>query len=155
MVISFNRFSCWLRRGKEEQSVPKSGYNYKSASYESGSGVKKSGSKKLQKIKETKIVPSERRVYGKWKKRERNRVDKEFDVVVVSSDDDESESDGSDYSVGWMEPHGPNFHSDEESDDSFAVLVPCYKHCGKKVDGSNNEIFSAFKNLPDEFSPGI
>ena len=84
MVISFNRFSCWLRRGKEEQSVPKSGYNYKSASYESGSGVKKSGSKKLQKIKETKIVPSERRVYGKIVVRVVEGDEKRLVQVVVN-----------------------------------------------------------------------
>eukprot|EP00250_Pteridium_aquilinum_P005050 c15206_g1_i1 orf=194-631(-) len=27
-----------------------------------------------------------------------------------------------DWSIGWYEPHGPGF----SSDDSFAVLVPCY-----------------------------
>ncbi|XP_051117833.1 uncharacterized protein LOC127242363 [Andrographis paniculata] len=49
-------------------------------------------------------------------------VDKECDdMVLVPSD---GESSDSDWSIGWLEPHGPNF----ENDDSFAVLVPCYRH---------------------------
>ncbi|KAJ0494707.1 hypothetical protein HanIR_Chr12g0600501 [Helianthus annuus] len=42
----------------------------------------------------------------------------------------------SDWSVGWMEPHAPEFfNSDDEdadagavADNSFAVLVPCYRN---------------------------
>ncbi|KAG0487727.1 hypothetical protein HPP92_009822 [Vanilla planifolia] len=55
------------------------------------------------------------------------RVDREYDAVIVPSDGgcmSGSESDGSDWSIGWVEPHAPDFHSDEEG--SFAVLVPCY-----------------------------
>lgn len=35
-----------------------------------------------------------------------------------------SDSDESDWSVGWFEPHSKNFTDDEE--ESFAVLMPCY-----------------------------
>ncbi|XP_054822858.1 uncharacterized protein LOC129321199 [Prosopis cineraria] len=156
MVISFTRFSNWLWGGKEEQSVSNS--TTLNSSSELGFPLKKRESKKLHKVKETKIVPpSHRKVKRKWKNREgENRIDREFDVVLVPSDGggclSGSESDDSDYSVGWLEPHGPSFHSDEESDDSFAVLVPCYRHGGKKVESSDNELLSVFKNLPDEFS---
>lgn len=36
------------------------------------------------------------------------------------------ESDGSDWSIGWLEPHGVGFLThDDSSDDSFVVLVHC------------------------------
>nr|CAD1845158.1 unnamed protein product [Ananas comosus var. bracteatus] len=37
------------------------------------------------------------------------------------------DSDGSDWSVGWLEPHAHEFQCETESDSSFAVLVPCYR----------------------------
>ncbi|XP_028802788.1 uncharacterized protein LOC114757974 [Neltuma alba] len=156
MVFSFTRFSCWLRGGKEERSVSKG--TTLNASSELGFSQKKRESKKLGKVKEAKIVPSQEQGHRKWKSREEKRIDREFDVVVVPSDGGEclsgSESDDSDYSVGWREPHGPSFRSDEVSDDGFDVLVPCYRYGGKQVESSNKEILSAFKNLPDEFSSG-
>lgn len=53
-------------------------------------------------------------------------------MVIVPSDGggciSGSESDGSDWSIGWLEPHPHDFcTSDGESEDSFAVLVPCYR----------------------------
>ncbi|CAN1341005.1 hypothetical protein LINPERPRIM_LOCUS39036 [Linum perenne] len=65
------------------------------------------------------------------------------------------ESDDSDYSIGWLEPHGPDFQSDEDNDDSFAVLVPCYGHVKDKEfqDSSQNGI-GAIVNIPDGFSEG-
>ncbi|XP_078433259.1 uncharacterized protein LOC144704646 [Wolffia australiana] len=40
-------------------------------------------------------------------------------------------SDDSDWSIGWLEPHTPDFFADAEPpepdpESSFAVLVPCY-----------------------------
>ncbi|XP_074563082.1 uncharacterized protein LOC141819736 [Curcuma longa] len=65
-----------------------------------------------------------------WRTRRRRRtdprVDKEHDAVVVPPDGgcvSCSDSDEEDWAVGWLEPHGPDFRS---SEDSFAVLVPCY-----------------------------
>ncbi|CAN1825879.1 hypothetical protein LINPERHAP1_LOCUS31338, partial [Linum perenne] len=48
----------------------------------------------------------------------------------------------SDDSIGWLEPNGPDFQSNEDSDDSFAVLVPCYGHVKDKEfqDSSQNGI---------------
>ncbi|KAF5206608.1 hypothetical protein FRX31_003812 [Thalictrum thalictroides] len=42
-----------------------------------------------------------------------------------------SESDNSDWSIGWMEPHAPGFQTNDGMDSSFAVLVPCYGHSSK------------------------
>ncbi|KAG0480051.1 hypothetical protein HPP92_010914 [Vanilla planifolia] len=74
---------------------------------------------------------SPRRV-KKWQSREERklRIDREYDVVIVPSDGDclsGSEFGGSDWSIGWMEPHTADFQSDDgDGDNSFAVLVPCY-----------------------------
>jgi hypothetical protein len=37
-----------------------------------------------------------------------------------------SDSDDSDLSIGWFERLSSGFSSDTESENSFAVLVPCY-----------------------------
>ncbi|KAL5714390.1 hypothetical protein ACHQM5_016357 [Ranunculus cassubicifolius] len=89
----------------------------------------------------------------KWSSRkERRGVDMvEYDVVLVPSDGgyclSGSESDGSDWSTGWVEPHGPEFQKD---DDGFAVLVPCYGNIGRKKvgNGSNGQLSGAeFTNV--------
>ncbi|KAK4770490.1 hypothetical protein SAY87_031022 [Trapa incisa] len=70
-----------------------------------------------------------RNIKPKWRSREERKMDREYDVVLVPPDGgciSGSESDDSDWSVGWLEPHGPGFQSNDELDDSFAVLVPCY-----------------------------
>lgn len=58
------------------------------------------------------------------------RVDTEIDGFVVPADGGDwtscSDSDESDLSIGWFEPLSSGFSSDAESDNSFAVLVPCY-----------------------------
>ncbi|KAF4392551.1 hypothetical protein F8388_000678 [Cannabis sativa] len=68
-------------------------------------------------------------VKRKWHSWEERKIDQEYDVVIVQFDGgcvSGSESDNSDWSIGWLEPHGPEFQSDDEVDNSFAVLVPCY-----------------------------
>ncbi|KAL5221926.1 hypothetical protein ABZP36_026639 [Zizania latifolia] len=62
--------------------------------------------------------------------REEARVDREHDMVIVPSDGGGyfSDSDDSDWSIGWLEPLGPDLHSDGHSEGSFAVLVPCFRH---------------------------
>ncbi|XP_078439102.1 uncharacterized protein LOC144709423 [Wolffia australiana] len=77
------------------------------------------------------------RLRRKWQSREERwrKVDREFDVVVVPSDGggclSGSESDDSDWSISWLEPHAPNFFADAEPpeldpESSFAIVVPCY-----------------------------
>lgn len=59
------------------------------------------------------------------------RVDGEHGMVIVQSDGDgclsDSDSEGSDWSIGWLEPLAPDLQSDADSEGSFAVLVPCYR----------------------------
>ncbi|GAU32793.1 hypothetical protein TSUD_152420 [Trifolium subterraneum] len=52
------------------------------------------------------------------------RIDKEYDVndeCFLSG----SEPDYSNWSIGWLEPLGSDFESNDNDDDSFVVLVPC------------------------------
>ncbi|KAF2283894.1 hypothetical protein GH714_016956 [Hevea brasiliensis] len=103
-------------------------------------------------------LASPRKVKRKWHSREDRRHDKQYgDAVLVPSDGgvclSGSESDDPDWSIGWVEPHGPDFRSDDEIDDGFAVLVPCYRPgCKELVENSTNQLLSAIKNLPNEFS---
>ncbi|XP_044469096.1 uncharacterized protein LOC123198482 [Mangifera indica] len=114
------------------------------------------------KFPSSRIASTQRRVKKKWQSREeRKRVDEEYDIVLVPSDGgvciSGSESDDSDWSIGWLEHHGADFlsdHSDNESDDSFAVLVRCYRPGSKQiVEVSNNQLFTAAKNPPNKLSP--
>lgn len=82
---------------------------------------------KFPAMMEARVPP--RRGRRKLQKRSESRREREFDVVVVPSDGgciSGSESDDSDWSIGWFEPHGPDFSSENESENSFAVLVRCY-----------------------------
>lgn len=79
------------------------------------------------------VPSSSRRLKPKWHSKEEGKVDKECDFVIVPSDEgciSDVESVDSDWSIGWLEPHGTGFSRDDdeshESDNSFAVLVPCY-----------------------------
>jgi hypothetical protein len=58
------------------------------------------------------------------------RVDREYDMVIVPSDGggclSGSESDDSDWSIGWLEPQAPELQTDGDPENCFAVLVPCY-----------------------------
>ncbi|MFS8010713.1 hypothetical protein Hanom_Chr14g01300241 [Helianthus anomalus] len=130
-LSSLTRFSWWYwSNGKGNQPVIGS------------DSMKPSSNKK----KEARLSSSSssKKVKKKWQSREeRKRVmDKEYDVVLVPSDgvclsasNDDSSFD-SDWSVEWMEPHAPEFfNSDDEdanagavADNSFAVLVPCYRN---------------------------
>ncbi|XP_065847418.1 uncharacterized protein [Euphorbia lathyris] len=98
------------------------------------------------------VANSSRRVRRKRHSREERKVDREYDIVLVPSDGgcvSGSESDDSDYSIGWLEPHGPSF----ESDDSFAVLVPCYG-CAQDhlLEDSKKKVFGAIVNIQDGYS---
>jgi len=150
MAVSLTRFSWWLWGGKEKEPV--------SSGTPSSSewGFKERETVKFPSVKGTKIAPSDRKSKRKWQSREERILDREYDVVLVSSDGDgclsDSESDDSDWSIGWLEPHGSEFlQSDDDLDNSFAVLVPCYR---KEVESSSKELLSAIKNLPNEFSSG-
>ncbi|KFK30413.1 hypothetical protein AALP_AA7G257600 [Arabis alpina] len=101
-----------------------------------------------RKEKETEVVKFPRKIV-KGKR-------KELEVESFGSSGSESVvvgcgggGDGPEWSVGWTEPHGPDFQSDD--DGGFLVLVPCYRAV---VEGSsNNQLLSAVKNLPNGLSP--
>lgn len=161
MAVSLARFSWWFWGTKEKETISISNGSTLNSSSELGFALKERETVKFPLVKERKISApssSQRRVKRKWKSREQRKIEKEYDVVLVPSDGGAclsgSESDDSDWSVGWLEPHGSEFQSNDESDNSFGVLVPCYRHGCEDVESSNNELLRAFKNLPDEFSFG-
>lgn len=133
MAVSLTRFSCWLwsAKNKEKECVD------------------------FVKLRTNNLSSAANKVKRKWQSREERRLDKEYDgdAVLVGSDGEielsGSESDGPDWSIGWVEPHGIGFTSDE---DGFAVLVPCYKKLAEN--NSNNLFLSAIKNLPTQLSSG-
>lgn len=158
MAVSFTRFSwCWW--GGKEKEPANNGSSLNSPLEWGFGGLREPGTVQFPSVKGPKMASSPRKVKRKWQSREERRIDREYDVVIVPSDGggclSGSESDDSDWSIGWLEPHGSGFQSDDEPDNSFAVLVPCYSPgCKEVVEGSSNELLSAIKNLPQEFSPG-
>ncbi|XP_065874931.1 uncharacterized protein [Euphorbia lathyris] len=138
MAVSLTRFSLWLWSGKEKNSV--SNGSSLSSSADWSSGFRDHDSIKLPRKK---LSSSKKKLQSK----EERRGDKQFDAA--------SESDGPEWSIGWVEPHGIGFRNDDESDDGFAVLVPCYRSgCKELLENSNNQLLSAIKNMPNEFSSG-
>ncbi|KAL3524927.1 hypothetical protein ACH5RR_013299 [Cinchona calisaya] len=164
MAVSLTRFSWWWwRAGKEKEAVSNGSSSINTLS-DWGFGLREQDNLKFRSVKATKMASSSssRKVKRKWKSREerRRRIDKEYDVVLVPSDGvclSGSESDDSDWSIGWLEPHAPDFQSDnDEAEDSFAVLVPCYRNHAytelvKEPSGTNHQFLSAIKNLPNEY----
>lgn len=166
MALSFPRLS-WLWLGGKEKEQNGSLINPINSLSDWGLGLRGEGeSLKFYSKEADRRVPSSssnRKLKKKWKSREeRSRtIDKEYDVVLVPSDGvclSGSESDDSDWSVGWLEPHAPDFQSDDEVDDSFAVLVPCYRHDSRQVkereEEPSNPFMNAVRNLPIGYSAG-
>ncbi|GAA0163500.1 hypothetical protein LIER_19346 [Lithospermum erythrorhizon] len=157
MAVSLTRLSWLLWGRKEKEQVSNGGLN---SVPDWGYGIKEPDNLRIKSITSPKMTsPSTRKVKKKWKSREerKNRIDREYDMVLVPSDGvclSGSESDDSDWSVGWLEPHAPDFQTDDEETDSFAVLVPCYRHeCSMEEEGEGNNIFlSAMRSLPNDCS---
>lgn len=142
MAVSFTRVSLWLwgAGGSKESST--SGSPMSSSSdfgFRDLDVMKKS---KGNGAKMTKSAKPRR----KWQSREERwrKVDREFDVVVVPSDGggcmSGSDSEDSDWSIGWLEPHAADFFSEggdceSEVETSFAVLVPCYGRLDRPREG--------------------
>ncbi|KAE8718530.1 Haloacid dehalogenase-like hydrolase superfamily protein isoform 1 [Hibiscus syriacus] len=134
MAVSFSGFPWWFRSvGKKDKQL---------ISNES-SLISSSSSSDTVKF-QTKISPSK----GKWPVGEKTRV-VQSDGLLLSG----HESDGPEWSIGWEEPHGPGFQVNDDDGGGFAVLVPCYKPgCKELVQGPNNHLLSAIKNLSNDFS---
>ncbi|KAI3462132.1 hypothetical protein Pfo_018795 [Paulownia fortunei] len=166
MALSLTRFSwLWLGGKDKEQVSNGSLINSLNSLGEWGLGLRgEPESLKFYSMKggDSRMPSSNRKAKRKWKSREeRSRtIDKEYDVVLVPSDGvclSGSESDDSDWSIGWLEPHAPDFQSDDEVDDSFAVLVPCYRHDCQELEEKEEpsiQFLSAVKNLPNGYSTG-
>ncbi|KAL7143892.1 hypothetical protein ABFS83_08G221900 [Erythranthe nasuta] len=171
MALSFTKFSWLWLGGKEKEPVVSNGglVNSINSVGDWGLGLRgESDNLKFYSVKEvdSRMPSSNRKAKRKWKSREERgknkNVDREYDVVLVPSDGvclSGSESDDSDWSIGWMEPHAPDFQSDDVADDSFAVLVPCYRHdiqeANTKEETSGVRFFNGVKNLPvDTFADG-
>ncbi|XP_010254547.1 PREDICTED: uncharacterized protein LOC104595498 [Nelumbo nucifera] len=153
MAVAFTRFSWWLWGGKDHEPTVSSGSSLNSSS---DFGMRESETVKFPSVKGGKMSSTSRRIKRKWHSREERRIDREYDVVLVPPDGgclSGSESDDSDWSIGWLEPHAPDFLSDDEAENSFAVLVPCYGRGRREmVDNSKNQILGALGNLPNGYS---
>ncbi|XP_057442449.1 uncharacterized protein LOC130734141 [Lotus japonicus] len=153
MSVAFTNLSWWFPSGKQQESrIP----NGSSVNPSTDLNIWESEFLRFPLVRAN-VGSSSRRVKRKWHSREERKVDREYDVVLVPSDGgcvSGSESDDSDWSIGWLEPHGPGFPSDDETDNSFAVLVPCY---GRDYDRMMEEdpksnLMNGVRNFPDSYS---
>lgn len=158
MAVAFSQFSWWSWSGKHQDTKLGNGSSKKSST--SDVNMLELDNLKFPLVNVASSTTSGR-VKRKWQSRRERKVDKEYDVVLVPSDGgclSGSESDDSDWSIGWLEPHGAGFCSDEDddSDDSFAVLVPCYgRGRGDIVNakkGPNDNFLDTIGQVPDIFS---
>ncbi|KAJ8773330.1 hypothetical protein K2173_028507 [Erythroxylum novogranatense] len=151
MAVAFTNLSWWVWSGKcQDQRIS----NGPSVNTRPDSDSWDSDTLKFPLVQGANIASSSWRVKRKWHSRKQKMIDKDYDVVLVPSDGcclSGSESDDSDYSIGWLEPHGPGFQSDD-TDNSFAVLVPCYGRVHDNgFDDSKNKVFAAIAETPDDY----
>lgn len=126
MAVVFTPLSWWLSSGKQKEPRISGGPSLNPSPSETSSWD--SDTLKFP-LERDNVASSSRNIKRKWRNREERKIDREHDIVLVPPDAgcmSGSESDDSDWSIGWLEPHGPEFQSDNESDNSFAALVPCY-----------------------------
>ncbi|CAI9116146.1 OLC1v1017222C1 [Oldenlandia corymbosa var. corymbosa] len=141
--------NLWWRWSKKQKEEPKV-RNGAPRNSSPNSGLVESDTLKVQ---GGNMGSSARRI--KRHSREARKIDKEHDVVIVPSDGvslsgSESDDSDSDWSIGWLEPHGSSFQNDDDSDDSFAVLVPCYgRGRGQLDDKSRGNILDNIGRIPD------
>lgn len=128
MDVAFKRLAYWLW-GRKDQESANSALN---STHDFPSGYLDPDRIKFRTVNGGGMSSSSRRLQRKWQSRaeRRARIDREYDAVIVPSDCgclSGSDSDDSDWSIGWLEHQASDFQNeanDEES--SFAVLVPCY-----------------------------
>ncbi|PIA52290.1 hypothetical protein AQUCO_01000276v1 [Aquilegia coerulea] len=156
MAVALTRLSWWLWGGKEHEPSVGSGSSLNSSTSDLGLGLREQDTVKFASVKRGKMQSTTRKSKRKWSSREERRIDREYDVVLVPSDGgclSGSESDDSDWSIGWMEPHAPDFQSDDETESSFAVLVPCYGRGRKEiVENPNNRLFGVLGDFTNGYS---
>lgn len=156
MAIEFTNVSWWLWSGEQHEHEDPKVPSGTSVNPSPDPGLWEADTVKFPLVHGGSLGPSSRRVKRKWHSREARKIDKEYDVVLVPSDGgclSGSDSDDSDWSIGWLEPHGPAFRTDDDSDDSFAVLVPCYgRGRGELEDNVKDKIFDTIGNIPDLYA---
>ncbi|KAK4745665.1 hypothetical protein SAY87_011977 [Trapa incisa] len=126
MAVVFTPLSWWVSSGKQKEARMPSGPSLNPPPPETGSWDPDNLKFPLWKHN---VSSSSRNEKRKWRSREERKIDREYDIVLVPPDAgcmSGSDSDDSDWSIGWLEPHGAEFQNDDDSDGSFAVLVPCY-----------------------------
>lgn len=162
MAVAFSQFSSWwLWSGKHQDTKI---HNRPSNNSSTASDINMLEFDNLKFSSVNVASSTSKRVKRKWQSRRERKVDKEYDVVLVPSDGgclSGSESDDSDWSIGWLEPHGAGFCSDDDdddSDDSFAVLVPCYGRGRSDVVNESKSPTGKFNiavgHVPDIYSAG-
>ncbi|GAB4844187.1 hypothetical protein Ancab_037553 [Ancistrocladus abbreviatus] len=150
MSLAFPNLSWWLWSGKQKE--PK---------FQNGS-VNSSADLNLWELDVLKfpligsnVESTSRRVNQKLHTRKEQKIDGEYDVVLVPSDGgciSDSESDDSDWSIGWSEPHAPGFQSDDENDTGFGVLVPCYGLGRRNLAVNTNKVRDTIVSISDRYS---
>ncbi|XP_013712013.1 uncharacterized protein BNAC09G06990D isoform X1 [Brassica napus] len=129
MAVSFPRLPRWLCGG---------GANTKKESKGSPPSLKKTI--KSESSCSTTVKKAKKGWIGRGGEEE-----KMGNVVFPEPDDPE-------WSIGWVEPHGPGFKSEDDTGGGFVVLVPCYK---KVMGGSGNQILNGFfSTAPVKFVDG-
>ncbi|XP_030528554.1 uncharacterized protein LOC115739548 [Rhodamnia argentea] len=148
MALTFPNLSWWLPSRKHKEPRISNGSPVNSVS---DAGMESDNLKFP--LAKSRAVSSSRNVKRKWRSREERKIDREYDIVLVPPDGgciSGSESDDREWSIGWLEPHGPGFQSDDDSDDSFAVLVPCYgKVHDYLIEDSDSKIVGAVAHIAE------
>ncbi|XP_021727079.1 uncharacterized protein LOC110694207 [Chenopodium quinoa] len=151
MSLTFPNLSWWLWSGKKKDAKLK-----KESSLDSSSELNVDVLK-FPAISGTggNLGSNSRRGRRKGRAQEGGKVDKEHDVVLVPSDGggtSDNESDASDWSIGWSEPHASGFLSEDEIDGGFGVLVRCYgRGSGGNQDRRKNSVVNN-ANVPELYS---
>ncbi|KAL8153956.1 hypothetical protein V2J09_011716 [Rumex salicifolius] len=154
MSFSLTNLSWWWLKGKEKEAKLQNGASLSPATelnlWESEAlkfSLRFGGKSRSSKP---------RRVKRKLQEQKIESIDREHDVVIVPSDGgciSDSDSDASDWSIGWSEPHAPDFLSDdEECDGGFGVLVPCYGSKNRDALQGKREFVDSKVNAADRFS---
>ncbi|GAB4862074.1 hypothetical protein Ancab_037328 [Ancistrocladus abbreviatus] len=151
MSLAFPNLSWWLWSGKQKEPTLQNGSLNSSTDLNHW---------ELDVVKFPLIIGSNvgstsRRAKRKLHTRVERKIDREHDIVLVPSDGgciSDTESDDSDWSIGWSEPHAPGFQSDDESDGGFGVLVPCYGRGRKDLSENTNKILDTIGSIPDRYS---
>ncbi|RWW84230.1 hypothetical protein BHE74_00007169 [Ensete ventricosum] len=136
MDMAFNLLSCWVWRGKGHEAPNAT----PCSSSDSRMGFREPDYMQFSAV-------NGRRIKRKLHSLEERQIDREYDVVLVPPDGgcvSDSQSDESDWSIGWLEPHAPEFQNERETENSFAVLVPCYGRGRYEQVDSKKHVLGAF-----------